>query len=220
MSKLVDLTGKRFGRLVVLRRGEDYIAPSGAVSVRWVCKCDCGKEVLIGRSGLQFGSYKSCGCYRSSVRGMEYENKGDYILCKCNQGEFLIDTEDFDLVKTHGWHITKLGYVAENRTKKFLHTMIMKTPKGRVTDHINGNPLDNRKSNLRVVGFSENGYNKVLMTGKSGEPFISYNKSNNYYCVTVDGKYRGGSYDLEKAKEIRDRALVGSKVAKYNRFLQ
>ena len=218
--KLKDLTGQKFGRLTVIRRGEDYISPKGAMSVRWVCRCDCGKEILVGRSSLQSGSYKSCGCYKNSVRCMSYETKSDYVICKCGSGQFLIDISDYEFVKQYGWHISKLGYATENRSKKTLHSMLMNTPKGLYTDHINGNKLDNRRSNLRIVNCSENGYNKKINVGLSGEPFIAYNKNKDYYSVIVDGKYRGGSKNLEQAKQIREKALVGSKVKKYSRFFQ
>lgn len=58
MSKLIDLTGQRFGRLVVVKRGEN----SNCGRVRWVCKCDCGAETLVLRQHLQSGHTTSCGC--------------------------------------------------------------------------------------------------------------------------------------------------------------
>lgn len=151
---------------------------------------------------------------------MQYISKDDYILCKCNTGKFLIDEADLDIVKPYGWHVSKNGYVVRNNDKKTLHSIIMQTPKGKVTDHINGDKLDNRRKNLRVVGYSENGYNKIPAFGKSGEPFIAYDKNKKYYHVVIDGIYRGGSKDLEQAKQIREKALVGSNVKKFSRFFQ
>ena len=151
---------------------------------------------------------------------MQYISKGDYILCKCNTGKFLIDEADLYIVKPYGWHVSKNGYVVRNNDKKTLHSIIMQTPKGKVTDHINGDKLDNRRNNLRVVGYSENGYNKIPAFGKSGEPFIAYDKNKKYYHVVIDGIYRGGSKDLEQAKQIREKALVGSNVKKFSRFFQ
>lgn len=60
-----DLTGRRFNMLVVLYRGPQ----SSDGNIRWVCKCDCGKECLVQRSGLVSGNYKSCGCFRLSQNG-------------------------------------------------------------------------------------------------------------------------------------------------------
>lgn len=54
----IDLTGMRFGRLLVIRRGE-YQKDRPA---RWVCKCDCGGETVAYSSNLRKEKHKSCGC--------------------------------------------------------------------------------------------------------------------------------------------------------------
>ena len=61
--KLEDLTGKRFGRLVVLER-----AVNTGISTRWKCKCDCGNECIVLAQNLKTGHTISCGCYREEVR--------------------------------------------------------------------------------------------------------------------------------------------------------
>lgn len=62
-KKSIDLTGKRFGRLVVHSRG-----PSGARNAsRWVCLCDCGNQVSVADGNLKSGCTTSCGCYRREV---------------------------------------------------------------------------------------------------------------------------------------------------------
>lgn len=66
MSKLVDLTGQKFGRLTVLREAEPYISPKGHKSQRWFCRCDCGNEKVVMRGHLCDGATISCGCYHSS----------------------------------------------------------------------------------------------------------------------------------------------------------
>ena len=65
LKKLINLTGKKFGELTVIRRnypngkrGEPY----------WLCKCDCGKNTIIRGISLRSGKTKSCGC-----------SKGKYI---------------------------------------------------------------------------------------------------------------------------------------------
>ncbi len=54
-----DLTGRRFGRLEVVR-----IAASVSGSTRWLCRCDCGGEKVVARPSLIVGSTKSCGCLK------------------------------------------------------------------------------------------------------------------------------------------------------------
>ena len=56
--KLDDLTGKRYGRLIVVKRGTNKNKKT-----RWLCKCDCGNYKEIGATELKNGTTKSCGCY-------------------------------------------------------------------------------------------------------------------------------------------------------------
>ena len=55
--ELIDLTGRRFGRLTALRRAENLRRQT-----RWLCRCDCGNEKIIHGSHLQSGHTMSCGC--------------------------------------------------------------------------------------------------------------------------------------------------------------
>ena len=62
MSRLIDLRGKRFGRLVVIRKTE---AKDKCSNAWWLCKCDCGAEIAVRSTLLRNGTTQSCGCYRS-----------------------------------------------------------------------------------------------------------------------------------------------------------
>ena len=64
MSKLNDLTGMRFGMLIVIDRAEDHISKSGVNRVQWNCICDCGNKVVVLSSNLVRGNSTSCGCRR------------------------------------------------------------------------------------------------------------------------------------------------------------
>lgn len=63
MTARTDRTGRRYGRLTVLRVGERKIYQSGSSQLFWVCRCDCGKEVSVAGSKLSNGTSKSCGCW-------------------------------------------------------------------------------------------------------------------------------------------------------------
>jgi len=65
---LDDLTGQRFGRLLVVDRAPNHICPGGSYAVVWNCVCDCGKHVQVLANSLRNGSNKSCGCYRRDKR--------------------------------------------------------------------------------------------------------------------------------------------------------
>lgn len=57
-KRVVDLTGRRFGRLVVLHRAPRQ--PDGRA--RWCCQCVCGRESVVDGKSLRSGNTKSCGC--------------------------------------------------------------------------------------------------------------------------------------------------------------
>ena len=61
MSKLIDLVGARFGRLVVLKRVEN----DQHGHARWQCRCGCGRGTVALTSHLRSGRRTSCGCARS-----------------------------------------------------------------------------------------------------------------------------------------------------------
>lgn len=61
-TKFIDMTGQKFGRLTVVRRGENQ-----GLKVRWLCVCECGGSTLAQRGNLMSGITKSCGCLRREV---------------------------------------------------------------------------------------------------------------------------------------------------------
>lgn len=66
MGKFIDLTGKEYGRLTVLRRAI-YVTKGRTY---WVCSCSCGnpKEAVVFSSNLTMGLIKSCGCLLQEYR--------------------------------------------------------------------------------------------------------------------------------------------------------
>lgn len=67
---VVDISGQRFGRLVVTERAAN-LSPR---NTRWLCRCDCGKDVIVQGGTLKGGKQQSCGCYHRDAitkHGME-----------------------------------------------------------------------------------------------------------------------------------------------------
>lgn len=64
MGKVIDLTGKRFGKLVVLYLDEEFEKIRNARQKRWICQCDCGviKSIIGAELTRKNKSQKSCGC--------------------------------------------------------------------------------------------------------------------------------------------------------------
>lgn len=78
--KSKDLTGQRFGRLVVLELDpEPYQAPSGKPARRWKCRCDCGTELTVLQNALTGANgTRSCGCARrDSMRALGHDLSGE-----------------------------------------------------------------------------------------------------------------------------------------------
>lgn len=149
------------------------------------CYCDyCGKEI-IGRCKNHLERVKKHFCTRehrilSTMNKVEYKN--DYVIIYVNykgqEYECLVDIDDYEnKIKPLGTKIfmyrTKYCYFSlykkENPRKKIkLHRFIMDCSQDLVIDHINRNPLDNRKRNLRCVDRIINFQNTVCeSTSKS-----------------------------------------------------
>jgi hypothetical protein len=64
MPSPVDITGKRFGRLVAR-----WVAGSSDAGREWMCECDCGNGVVVRLGSLRQGLTRSCGCYDREVKG-------------------------------------------------------------------------------------------------------------------------------------------------------
>lgn len=63
MSKMIDLTGKRFGDLYVLHRVKNsQKTKSGYSTTRWLCRCDCGNEIVLTKGSLIRVGRENCGC--------------------------------------------------------------------------------------------------------------------------------------------------------------
>ena len=111
MVKFIDLTGQRFGKLIIIKRAKDRIRKDETRDVQWLCQCDCGNNKIVLGSNLKSRSTKSCGCLQQENRklfaiktvewrkrprifeeitkickicGKEYKTKGrDADFCKC-----------------------------------------------------------------------------------------------------------------------------------------
>jgi hypothetical protein len=68
--KFIDLTGKRFGRLIVNK----YIGKNKWGISLWLCKCDCGKEKIISSHNLKSGDIQSCGCFKIEINKTKRDN--------------------------------------------------------------------------------------------------------------------------------------------------
>jgi hypothetical protein len=238
-----DLTGQRFGKLIVLKRGETIIKENGQRFTTWTCQCDCtrikdirsnslrrglstscglcgrikksneiigktfGRLTVIKRLGVDKNNfslwecscscgnlnviktynqitkskYPNCGCHKKELKDAvnRFEFKDNYCIFYIKDIPTYIDIEDFEEISKHTWHIGWRGYILSsiNDKRVQMHRIIMKAQKDLVVDHIDGDILNNRKSNLRIVTQSENSRNRKNK---------SKNSSSKYFGVTWD----------------------------------
>lgn len=113
------------------------------------------------------------------------------------QGEFIIDMEDVPRVRYHKWRFSHqhivTGQPARHGQRELSH-IILNVPKDRdadtVVDHINGNPSDNRKANLRICTQAENLENKRFMSNStSGMIGVVYDKARGRWAPEIRKGY-------------------------------
>lgn len=121
--------------------------------------------------------------------------------------EFYFDLEDYDKIKDYHWYKNQtsktycslIAHVPNSNKKIAMHQIIADS----YVDHINRNPLDNRKENLRIANKSQNAYNSWLFsTNTSG--IRGVNKSRNLYRAYI-GDTQCGTY---KSKYFHNKELA------------
>jgi len=131
----------------------------------------------------------------------------------------LVDDDDFEVLKQWKWHADKDGYAVRTETlpsgkRKIvrMHRFIMKVPEGMVSDHIDGNPHNNRVSNLKLATHLDNSLNaKKRSNNVSGLTGVSYSKSNNSWRAVWhngEGKQIGKSFSVKKYGEANSKQMA------------
>ena len=69
---LIDLTGKKFNKLTVLKLDTDR---SNARVKYWICKCDCGNIKSVDGTKLKNGTVKACGCLQGGIPKYKIQNQ-------------------------------------------------------------------------------------------------------------------------------------------------
>jgi hypothetical protein len=132
---------------------------------------------------------------------------------------FVIDDIDRERVDAHKWYVMKsTGYVVRTTDDMLLSRFIMSAPKGMVVDHRDGDPLNNRRSNLRVCTHAVNMQNRKGANKNNARSLrnVYYDKRDRRYYVRViaNGKsFNGGRHDTVEeaanaAQQLRAEVLA------------
>jgi hypothetical protein len=131
----------------------------------------------------------------------------------------LVDAEDYERLNQYKWQVapatTGQTYYAKRCQRGrliLMHREIMKPPKGKFVDHINGNGLDNRRCNLRICDARQNSCNRSKQRGAAYKYIGVFPCGRNTFKAAVMHKgrtYRDGPFtDEVEAAKARDRLAL------------
>ena len=199
MGAVKNLVGNNYGKLTVLE-----LVDTGKKGSRWLCQCECGNTSVVHSQSLRRGMTKSCGSCPNPV-----EVCGCVVKVRLAAGEwFIINIEDYNKIKPFRWCKDGRGYVmvrVDGAVIK-LHRFLLGATNGYEVDHIDLNPLNNVRSNLRLATRQQNSFNiPARKSNSTGFLGVSYDKRTQQYTASLmcDGKsYWGGRHAtaIEAAK--------------------
>jgi len=216
LSKVIDITGQKFGRLTAIKR-EGSNSDGKAL---WLCKCDCGNKVIVVGKSIRNGHTKSCGCLsvdRTRSMGKSNLKHGDSksrlynvwrgILKRCNN-------PNNHAYENYGGRGIKICEQWEHSYEKFMKWSFENGyEEGLSIDRID-NDGNYEPSNCRWVTASEQSRNKrdnVLITYKGKT-----------YCMTDWAKIIGINVDTlwrrinEYGFSAKEAVVIGKHKARKN----
>lgn len=195
--KAVDITGNRYGSLIAVEsRGRSPKA-------MWLCKCDCGSEVVVRSNGLRTGNTTSCGCSRKvPVQEMTQAYLRTILDYNGQTGRFTWlkpPKYDRDLLgqeagcRSSGYVIIRIGnkkYQAHRLAWLYVHGSFPPTEE---TDHWDRDKCNNALDNLRpatrgqnqsnTIGRSKKGYPKGVRETSAGRFQARITHENVAICI-------------------------------------
>ena len=202
MSKIMDLLGRKFGRLTVISRAE-----SKGGKAYWNCQCDCGKETVVYGSYLRTGHTKSCGCYNEDKKikhkmyGTPEYRSWNHMLQRCNNK----NSHKYSDYGGRGIVVCEKWLAFEN----FFADMGQR-PHGKTLERIdvNGNY---EPSNCKWATATEQQRNqRIQRNNSSGVKGVSWDKSKGKWTAQISVNYKniyiGRFSSLQEAALARKRA--------------
>lgn len=157
---LLDLTGMQFGHLTALQVAEAEQHGNGRTYSRWVCRCECGKEIIVTTELLRSGKKTHCGC--KTTKTMPSERTGQKQLMSCGLSATILD----------GTNAKDMTIIFEDGVKKE-HVSYNWFKKGTVK-----HPLWTR---VNPVGNTYHGFCDIHFAYRTNDGIY-------YYCQTPDGR--------------------------------
>lgn len=181
MPPRIDITGKKFGRWVVLNP-----APPGTLVVpAWFCRCDCGVERVVASRSLRNGASKSCGCLKAEKNRKPRATVAARLIALsekepngCRTWVGSTNADGYASLSVNGRYVGahRAAWVESNGP----------IPAGMQIDHMCGNracievthlnivtPKSNKQFNSRLRGNNTTGYRGVSFNKQKGA-FVAY----------------------------------------------
>lgn len=199
-----NIVGMKFGTLTVLNQCEDYINTSGRRSACYECLCECGNisKKTIGNLKRSNSCCMKCKGEKISVaqsKVNEYElnlidEHGIYGIgyCTNTNNKFYFDMEDYDKIKDYCWmeHSNNGRYHYVVNTEK-IHDRLHQIIGCKYYDHIDRNPFNNRKYNLRPCTHHQNSMNSSIPKNNiSGVMGVSWVKTRKRWRAYIKVDYK------------------------------
>ena len=140
--------------------------------------------VMAGRTSARSGKSPRTKASRERQRSI----RGAKRLPLNPRGYAVVDAADFDRLSTASWRLNRGGYAFSSKLG-LLHRVILDAPPGVVVDHINRDPLDNRRANLRLATHADNMANRCRKAGALG-PFRGVEQEGSRYKARFHGRGR------------------------------
>ena len=210
MSKETALLGKRFGRLEVI--AYDSMSKNG--HTKWLCRCDCGKEMVKFGTNLRKGHTVSCGCYRLEQTSKAKKTHGmrhtPTYKTWCSMKERCLN-ENSNSYQGYGSEGIKIHQLWIDSFEEFFKDM-GERPEGTSLDRIDPNG-DYTPENCRWVDGSNQAFNKNLrVNNKSGKTGVKFDTKRNRWIATICQDYNtiylGSFVSKECAVEARKQAEI------------
>lgn len=214
MGNKIDLTGQRFGRLLVKKE----IDKSRCGSIMWECLCDCGKRTIVRGTHIRSGAIKSCGCYKREIVSAIHAIHGFWSHPLYNTWLGMIDRcyDSKNCISYKNYGARGITICAEwlSGPKGF----VLWAEKNGWKNGLQIDRIDNDKgyapNNCRFATPSENALNTRLLQARNTSGFrgVSWHKKHKKYraMVNLNSKtYWLGSYKTAiEAAEARDAFVI------------
>ena len=194
----IDLTGKTFGKLFVIKEAEPHSTPSGRKKVRWECQCECGKITNVDASNLKNGHTTSCGCnaHKEDLTNqkfgrltvLEYAGNSSW-KCKCDCGNI----KTIKTANLKNGNTKSCGCLQKEKVKEAIWKDLTNQKFGRLTALF---PTEKKQGNNIIWHCKCNCGNECDVAG------ANLTSGNSTSC---------GCFKIENTKELLTKNLIGQK---------